>query len=385
MNSFHVSPELVAEVKKHFAKASDSVYLYDKSKIKRNSQAFVNIPYPHKKIHFATMANINQEFLQVIREQGILVFVNSVPHLEKVMQAGFKGNEIIFTASAMSCECMKIVAESNAVVNLDSLEQIEEWKRISGGKGYGVRCNIGDLVRARKTRAGYFLGKNSRLGLQLEELKVLKNNKDVKGLHLYVGTDIMDIEYFLTCYRKLAQFVDWFPGLEYLDFGGGFGIEDVKLDREFDITEFGEAVSKLMKELSTRTGRNLTLILEPGRILGGKAGYFACKCSSVKKRQNGQLIGVNASVAQFPRPLFYPDTAVHPVQLFDSEGKSKGGGKVKSYIHGCSTYSRDFLARGVLLPAVSNGDILLFGHAGSYCASSYTEFLGFPKPVELFI
>jgi len=345
----------------------------------------MKIPYHSKAIHFATMANINPTFLRIIRDEGIQVFVNSIPHMQQVLEAGYTGSEIIFTASAMNGEAMKAVLECGASVNLDSLEQIADWEKVSGGRGFGIRCNIGNLVKPRKTRAGYFLGKTSRLGLSIEEMKSLKGNPRVKGLHLYVGTDIMEIDYFLECYRKLGEFIKWYPELEYLDVGGGFGIEDINLSEEFDLETYGQKVSSYMEELGSVLNRPVKLILEPGRILGGKAGYFACSVVDVKFRQKKQLIGVNASVSQFPRPLFYPDTAFHPVAVLDSNGAQKDGGKVKSLIHGCSTYSRDLLAKNIDLGRVEGKDIIVFGHAGSYCASSYTEFLGFRKPEELFV
>ncbi len=369
----------------HFSKSESPKYLYDKKEIRSKCSTFMQIPYSKKRIHFATMANIHPEFLNIIRSEGIKVFVNSIPHMEQAQKAGYCGDEIIFTASSMNEAAMKKALESGVIVNLDSLEQIELWDKVSNGKGYGIRCNIGNLIKPKKTRAGYFLGKASRLGLNVPEMKSLKGNPKVMGLHLYVGTDIMDVDYFIECYKKLGGFAGWYPQLEYLDVGGGFGIEDDDLSFDFDVKTYGEKVSSFMNEINAQVGKELTLILEPGRIFGGKSGYFACKVVDIKWRQKHQIAGVNASVSQFPRPLFYPDTAVHPVAVIDSSGNQKPKEEILSSIHGCSTYSRDFLAKNVCTGRMSPGDIVVFGHAGSYCASSYTEFLGFPKPEEVYI
>ncbi len=385
MQKLQISEAVLNTVNGHFNTSQAPIYVYDTLKIRSNCQSFMEIPYQSKAIHFATMANINPTFLRIIRDEGIRVFVNSIPHMKQVQEVGYWGSDIIFTASAMNEEAMRAVLECDATVNLDSMEQIADWDKLSGGKGFGIRCNIGNLVKPRKTRAGYFLGKTSRLGLSIEEMRSLKGNPKVKGLHLYVGTDIMEIDYFLECYSKLGDFVKWYPELEYLDVGGGFGIEDVNLSEEFELKTYGQKVSSYMEELSSALNRPVNLILEPGRIMGGKAGYFACSVVDVKWRQKKQLIGVNASVSQFPRPLFYPDTACHPVAVLDYKGKQKAGGEVKSLIHGCSTYSRDLLAKNIDLGRVDKKDIIIFGHAGSYCASSYTEFLGFQKPEELFV
>jgi diaminopimelate decarboxylase len=138
-----------------------------------------------------------------------------------------------------------------------------------------------------------------------------------------------------------------------------------------------------MEKLTQKFKKNFKLILEPGRIIGGAAGHFICTANDIKFRNGEQLIGVNASSAQFPCPLFYPESAVHPLRLF--KAADDPAKLLLTSVYGCSTYSRDFLARKCYLPAAHLGDLLIFGQAGSYCASLYTEFLGFTRPREFFI
>ncbi|MDP2113621.1 MAG: hypothetical protein Q8K69_06150, partial [Bacteroidota bacterium] len=178
-------------------------YIYDIQAIRKRCADFTSISYQNKSIHFATMANINPEFLAVVKSSNLNVFVNSLKHLESVKEAGFKGSEIVFTSSAMSEKVMKIVCEENVQVNLDSVGQLELWQKLVPEKSVGIRCNIGELVTPYSTRAGFFLGKESRLGLTVDEIKGIANKQIIKGLHLYVGTDIFDIDYFIGCYKAL--------------------------------------------------------------------------------------------------------------------------------------------------------------------------------------
>ncbi len=353
-------------------------YIYDSQKIRDTCRAFKAIPYPDTKLHFATMANCQPEFLSIVESEGLGVFVNSVGHLEAVQSAGFSGEKIIYTASALDDSIMRTAVAAGAILNLDSADQVRRWKALFPGMPYGLRCNLGSLVVARRTRAGYFTGKESRLGMDPEELIPFQNDPSCAGLHLYVGTDIMDIDYFIECYRALFSLARGFRAISYLDLGGGFGIDDENPKNHFKLEEFGSRVSQLFTEFSKEMGRPIRLVLEPGRILGGEAGYFLCRVTDVKSRADKRLIGVNASSAQFPRPLFYPDSALHPVSAIGSIS----GPQSPASIYGCSTYSRDFLARDILLPPLQSGDALVFHHAGSYCASSFTHFLGFPKPPE---
>jgi diaminopimelate decarboxylase len=330
------------------------------------------------------MSNSTPEFLMIIKKAGLNVFVNSKMHLELAIQLGFHDEELVFAASAMDEPTMIQVKQSGAIVILDSIGQLNQWVSLFPDTGVGIRCNIGEMVVPKLTLAGYSIGKESRLGLSIDSIGTLEGNPAICGLHMYAGTNITDINYFIECYKQITRLAGLFPGLQYLDFGGGFGIGE-KTTKEFDIEKYGIRVSRLMNQVSEKAGRPIKLILEPGRIVGVKSGYFVCRVVDIKEQNNQQMIGVNASCVQFPRPLFYPDDAYHPVVILQKNNCSDDTSGLLSSIYGCSTYSRDFLAKDVILPQASVGDVIVLGHAGSYCAAAHTDFLGFPKAKEYFL
>ena len=383
-DNFHIIKRVRERILELSALETGPFYLYDTDRIRQNCNSFLSIPYPAKSIHFAMMANSTPQFLQIIREAGLNIFVNSGLHLELAERTGFHEEEIVFAASALDEPTMRKVRQSGALLILDSTGQLDQWSSLFPDAGAGIRCNIGELVTPKKTLAGYFLGKQSRLGLTPESIHKLAGNPRIAGLHIYVGTNITDINYFIECYSQLSELAGLFPGLRYLDFGGGFGIGKETIDA-FDIQYYGEKVSQLMERVSKKTGKEILLLLEPGRIIGVDSGYFVCRVVDIKDQYNRQLIGVNASSVQFPRPLFYPDDAYHPVKILRKRGRPDGEPGITSSIYGCSTYSRDFLARDIPLPRVSKGDLIVLGYAGAYCATAHTEFLGFPKAKEFFL
>jgi diaminopimelate decarboxylase len=357
-------------------------YLYDTARLRVMCQRLRALPVEPLRIYFATMANAHPRFLEVIREEGLGVFVNTLGHTERALEAGFEPSDIVYTASGMSEALMRQVQATGAEVNLDSPGQVARWRALFPGQPFGVRCNIGERIQARETRAGWFVGPASRLGLNAVELEALAGAPDLHGLHLYAGTDILDLEYFETCYRALLELVPHFPALRYLDLGGGFGVPGPGQE-PFDFEGYGALVARIMDDAQALAGRRLALVLEPGRIVGAEAGVFVCRVTDVKHRGEEQLVGVDASSAQFPRPLLYPDSAWHPHALLPADDRAPGEA-VPSRIYGCSTYSRDYLVHEGSLPAAQPGDLLLLGQAGAYCASLHTSFLGFPPAPELY-
>lgn len=380
----HLNTRLIDFINAKYENSNDSFYLYESEGIRLNCRRFQSIPYENKAIHFASMANANPQFLNIIKEEGISIFVNSPIHLKVALDAGFSNEDIVLTASALSVETMQLIHDRGIQVNLDSPNQFKLWQKLFPNSPVGIRCNIGDKVKPYSNHAGSFIGSESRLGFTLDEIDQIRDKAKINGLHLYVGTDIFDIDYFINCYNQLVEISKSFPNLEYLNFGGGFGISEDG-NKQFDFETYGTRVSELMLEASSRHKKNLKLILEPGRIIGGEAGFFVCKVNDIKERPNLLLVGVNASTVQFSRPLLYPDIANHPVTVIRNGVVLNTNETVTTTIYGCSTYSRDLFSKKIKLPKIEIGDMLVFGIAGSYCASSYTTFLGFPKPAEYFM
>jgi diaminopimelate decarboxylase len=359
-------------------------YVYDVPMIRSRCHDFNSLSYRNKSIHFASMANAHPRFLSIIREESIDIFVNSIPHLQTALEAGFKAGEIIFTSSALTEKAMKYAYECKAQVNLDSPRQLSLWNSLFPGKPVGIRCNIGDNVVPQQTHAGYFIGSQSRIGFTRQEIDQIADKSMITGLHLYAGTDIRDIGYFIDCYKELIHISEAFPNLEYLNFGGGFGVSE-NGDKYFDLSEYDKQVTRLMTKASENRGYSIKMILEPGRIIGCESGFFVCMVTDIKKRENERLVGLNASIVQFPRPLFYPDTAKHPIMIIRGNKQLLSAELVTTSVYGCSTYSRDFFSKKTSLPELLIGDIVVFGCAGVYSASSFTNFLGFPKPEEYYL
>lgn len=365
-------------------KEFESYYLYDSGVIREQCRIFQQIGYQNKSIHFASMANMNPQFLGIVKEEKINIFVNSIMHMTAAQEVGYCREEIIFTSSALAEKTMRLAHSKGVQINVDSPNQLALWMKLFPHEPIGIRCNIGDKVKPYSTHAGFFIGSESRLGFTREEIAQIEDKSIIKGLHLYVGTDIFDTNYFINCYQELIDIAVDFPKLGYLNFGGGFGVAE-NGENHFNMSEYSLRVTDLMSEVSRRRGSSLRIILEPGRIIGGKAGFFVCNVTDVKKRDDNRLAGVNASTVQFSRPLLYPDIANHPVAIVREGVQLTAGPFYATTIYGCSTYSRDLFSTKALLPDLEVGDTVVLGNAGSYSASSYCQFLGFPKPEEYFI
>ncbi len=358
-----------------------AIYVYDLNILRERLDQLIALPIARKRIHFASMANDNLQILTAVAEAGHGVFVNSVGHLALAHKAGFPSNRIIFASSNMIESEMHACLAAGIHVVLDSASQVEAFDAIAPtGTKVGVRVNVGSAIEAAtlSEESSYRFGHTpAELLTSLRRAR----NLSIVGVHSYFGTDIMEPEVLLQGLKRLAELGPMLPDLEYIDGGGGFGIPDDFAEPSFDLGAYGRGANAIMASLQKRLGRPVTLVIEPGRWLTAPIGWFFTRVVDIKERTDRLFIGTTASVAQFPRLLFYPETARHPCEIIDADERPLASQPV--WIAGNSTYSRDFLARGIRIAAPRVGDIIVFHHAGAYCRSMFTRFLGKEYPDEV--
>ena len=354
------------------------LYLYDEHRINRNVLRFMQIPYKHHRIHFATMANDNIVLLNILRGLGLGVFVNSMKHFIAAKAAGFSNENIIYAATGLSPSLMMHMGNSKIRVHLDSIEQVCAYGKLFPGSSIGVRINVQDRSHGRISP-----DRASRIGIledEFPELFAVANTYQLRivGTHSYLGTNLRTTHSMLEGVEEALRLSSAFTSLEYLDLGGGFPAEDDS-DALFDFEEYAIAISSLFHNFSLIRGRPIELILEPGRAILSDSGFFCTRITDVKDRP-GRLIAIcDASVSIFPRPLI--NRQFHPTRLLQAEGQTPLAKKVD--IAGSTTYSDDYLARDLEISRPRHGDLIIFELAGSYCSSMMSRFLGQDRPSEI--
>lgn len=365
--------------------SAEPAYVYDLDRLRQRCRRLSALPFPRKRIFFATMANDHPDILSCIRRERIGAFVNSENHLRLVLDAGFAPADVVYAASNMTGGEMASCVALGVNLVLDSLGQLETLASLGlGSVEIGVRLNVGSALDKQRVRHD----PSYRFGLLAEEVPeaidvAARGGIRIGGAHSYFGTDIRDPRILLDGLQRLANVAAALPELRYLDVGGGFGVPDVDGEPEFDLEGYGRSASALLRSIEERLGRSLEIYIEPGRYLVSDCGYFFAKVIDRKIRADRVFVGTNASVAGFPRPLLYPDIARHPCAIAGAEPREPY--PLPLWVCGNSTYSQDFLARGIALPLPERGETLVFRNAGAYGRSMLTRFLGKNTPAEIVV
>jgi diaminopimelate decarboxylase len=350
-----------------------------RSHIARLRNALTGYPV---RLLFATMANDRMEILRTIASEGVGGCVNSIPHLQRALECGFETSNIQFTSCGLPMDDMTYLQALGIPANLDSPLQIERWCRLRSNRVVGARINAAALnPKAPADRIGMDIP-------SFEEARQIAQRLGgrVNGVHVYAGTNFQTAQDILPTIRSLFDLLRCYPDLDYMNIGGGIGVDYTHTGEPFDYEGFGAEICALAREVNLKRSQPLTLFFEPGRSMVASSGLFLSRVTDIKNLQGKRFVVIDASVSLFPRPFQHPGSQhrVHVVNGIHSDGEFMDPSdefSISSVVAGRTTFSRDIFGTYDLPASLKVGAFLAFEDAGAYCESMMSRFLGQRDPV----
>ncbi|QSJ17802.1 decarboxylase [Nostoc sp. UHCC 0702] len=332
--------------------------------------------YPQTQFRFASVTNGNISLLQIFRAAGWGLHANTPGDIYLGLQAGFSPEQIVYSGSNLNrVEMEQVLNWGVRTLNLDSISQLqlccEVYKSLtcSFSLRLGLRLNLPEITG------------DSRIGVRPEEFAdaiALTHQVGLKlsGLHFYRGTGTNATAAFTNVIDQVIATAKLLPDWEYLDFGGGFGYPYHHDGAAFNWETFGAVLSNKISHL----GRDIELVIEPGRAAIAGCGILLAKVVSVKWQADKQIVGVDTTVANLSVPSVHG--SYREIVTWNSVDKSKF---YTTDICGNTTYSRDYLGKNCQLPALKIGHIIAILDVGAYGYAMSSHFLYRPKPAEILL
>lgn len=371
--------QLLALTKKY----GSPLYVYDANKIEsqyhRMKNAFSSVKSLN--INYAVKANSNINILKVLKNLGAGVDCVSIQEVQLAIEAGFEVSKIFFTPSGISIEEMEKATALGVQITLDSLSVTKKFGEKHPNIPICLRINPHVMAGGNhKISVGHI---DSKFGIsihQIEDVKEIVNETGLKviGIHMHTGSDIYNIEAFLTATEILLNTVKEFDTIEFVDFGSGFKVPYKEGDIETNIEEMGETLSKRFNDFCVEYGKDLTLIFEPGKFLVSAAGSLLVKVNVVKPTPNIVFIGVDSGLNHLIRPMMY-DAYHHITNISNPEGKEKIY-DIVGYICENDTFGSN---RSV--SKISENDVLCIHNAGAYSFSMASNYNSRYRPAEVMV
>lgn len=364
-------------------KYGSPLYVYEKDVIKKRcSDLIENIDYEKLKIHYACKANTNLAILKILKREGCNIETVSKGEVLIALRAGFKPEQIIYTCSNIAEEELKFLLKNKILINIDSFGQLKKYGRLNPGGAVSIRINQG--IGAGHHSHCITGGPESKFGIyfsRLGEVKKIAKQYDLKiiGVHQHIGSGILNEAIFIKAMKALLRTAKELKNLEFVDFGGGFGVPYKPDEKPLNMRKLGRDISKLFNAFCQDYGKKLTMVFEPGRYLVCEAGTLLATVTDIKKTPFKTFVGVDSGFNHLVRPVMYG--AEHQIL---NASRVRGAKEVVS-VAGNICESGDLFAKQRKLTRFKEGDILAILNVGAYGFSMSSNYNSRPKPAEVLV
>lgn len=314
------------------------------------------------RVLYAMKANPHPGVLAVLRAAGLGFECVSPGEITRLREcfADLQADEVLFTPNfAPRAEYEQAFAD-RVPTTVDNLWALERWEGCFRGRELFLRLDPGHGAgHHRHVRTA---GQDSKFGITLSDApraaaRARELGARVVGLHLHLGSGILDAAAWRDAGEALASVATLFPDARVLDLGGGLGVPDG--GASLDLAALDAHLAALKARVPGRA-----LWLEPGRYLVARAGVLLARVTQLKGKGGAKFVGLDAGMNSLIRPALYG--AHHPiVNLTRLDAPAVMSADVVGPI--CET--GDVLGHGRALPECQEGDVMLIADAGAYGAA----------------
>jgi diaminopimelate decarboxylase len=343
-------------------------YLYSHATLTRHLRAF-NEAFEgiDKLVCFSAKANTNLAILKLFATQGCGLDIVSGGELYRGLQAGFAPDHIVYSGVGKRVDEIDYALQSDILMfNMESLDELKlidhRAAELKKRAPVAIRVNP-DVDPQTHPYISTGLMKN-KFGIDTEaaiEGYTLANhleNVEIIGIDCHIGSQITDARPFEDALKSIKALINRLKAelgvsIKYIDMGGGLGITYAD-ETPPSLTEYAQAF------VANLEGLELTLILEPGRVLVGNAGILVTQVLYQKTGSAKDFIIVDAAMNDLIRPTLYNAFhAIEPVVRSDTT-------LTVADVVGPICESGDFLAVDRSIANVNSGDLLAVMSTGAY-------------------
>ena len=367
------------------------VYVYSLATLKRHfqvfDQAFAKVPHI---VCFSVKANSNLALLRAFAKQGSGFDIVSGGELFRALKAGGDPKKIVFSGVGKKKHEIEYALNTGILMfNVESDEELTVLNEIAAGIGkkapISLRVNpdvdpqTHPYISTGMKKAKF--GVDIKKSLETYKKAVALANIDVVGVDCHIGSQLTSLTPFVDALAKVREYLDRVLAgemkkegaqIRYLDLGGGLGIN------YHDETpplpdEYARAIVQGLE------GLEVTLILEPGRVIVGNAGILLTEVQYIKETDTKKFVIVDAGMNDLIRPALYGSyQAIRPIV----ESKAE---PIVADVVGPICESGDFFAKDREIARPRRNDLLAIMSAGAYGFTMASNYNSHPKPPEVLV
>lgn len=286
-------------------------YLYSLQQIERNigkvREVFAEVDYH---LSFAAKANNNLYLLAYLKSIGVGIDIVSPGEFLACKRVGFDPKDVIVNGNGKKKDFLReLIAYKPRAINVDSKEELARIDALVKETGESVTVALRvnpdvDPITHPYISTGL---KKNKFGMELETAaQLIEAYLDhplvkIEGLHLHIGSQLLQIGPYVDAYSKIGDFINSLENhhLKFINIGGGWGIDYLRDGREFPLEDYKKRVLPILKDYG------MEIILELGRFIIGNAAVLVGQVNYVKETAYKTFVVTDASMADLIRPSLY--------------------------------------------------------------------------------
>jgi diaminopimelate decarboxylase len=366
-------------------------YVYSLATLKRHfkvfDQAFSKVRHI---VCFSVKANSNLALLRAFAKEGSGFDIVSGGELFRALKVGADPTKIVFSGVGKKREEIEYALNSGILMfNVESEQELIALNDIASSMGkrapISLRVNpdvdpqTHPYISTGMKKAKF--GVDIKKSLETYRKAVSLRNVEVVGVDCHIGSQLTSITPFVDALAKVREYLDRVLAgemkkegaqIRYLDLGGGLGI-NYHDETPPSPDEYAKAIVEGLE------GLDVTLILEPGRVIVGNAGILLTEVQYIKETDSKNFVIVDGGMNDLIRPALYGSyQAIQPVV----ENRAQ---KIVADVVGPICESGDFFAKDREIPRPQRGDLLAIMSAGAYGFTMASNYNSHPKPPEVLV
>ncbi len=365
-------------------------YIYSRAALEASLREFHDVLGGHAAgkgalVCYAVKANSNLAILNIFARLGAGFDIVSGGELQRVLAAGADPKKVVFSGVGKTAAEMKLALEVGIFCfNVESAAELDRLNDVAGqcGKKAPISLRVNPNVDP-KTHPYISTGlKGAKFGvaydtaLTLYRRAALLPNIEIAGIDCHIGSQLLDPSPFIEALDRILALVDQLSAegihIHHLDLGGGLGIQ-------YNAEQVQPTVASYLTPLLDKlAGRDLQVVLEPGRRLVGNAGLLLTRIEYLKQGEAKSFAIIDAAMNDLMRPALYEAWHdINPVVPRASAGTAYD-------VVGPVCETGDFLGQDRML-AVEAGDLLAVMSAGAYGMAMASNYNTRPRAVEVMV
>ncbi|HED17250.1 MAG TPA: diaminopimelate decarboxylase [Gammaproteobacteria bacterium] len=363
------------------------LYVYSRATLERHwrayEQAFADQAHL---ICYAVKANSSLAVLNVLARLGSGFDIVSGGELARVLRAGGQAEKIVFSGVGKRAdEIREALQEGLRCFNVESAAELDRISAIASDLSMqapvSIRVNP-DVDAGTHPYISTGL-KENKFGIPVEQAFALYQHAAqlpgirLTGIDCHIGSQLTEMSPFVDALDRILLLVDRLAEmgitLQHLDLGGGLGIR-YRDEQPPDPASYAQAILQHLQ------GRDLEILIEPGRAIVGNAGVMLTRVEYLKEQGEHHFAIVDAAMNDLLRPSLY--SAWQEIIPLSQDNPS--GQKACYDIVGPICETGDFLGKQREL-CLSQDDLLAVRSAGAYGFTMSSNYNTRPRAAEVMV